>query len=185
MNLSAPLDRQLTAVNLWLSHHSIALLRISLGLVFLGFGALKFVPGLSPAAELATTTVQALSFGLIPAGLGLVLVAVLETVIGLLLISGRGSRLGVALLGLAMVGILSPLVLFPDRLFAGPANAPTLEGQYVLKDVVLLVAGLVIAAGGGGGRIVTGPDQMAPGDQVPAGPVRPDRRQHSPVRAAA
>lgn len=181
MNLYGTLDRRLAPVNRWLSQHSIALLRISLGLIFLGFGALKFVPGLSPAEELATATVQTLSFGLIPAGLGLALVAMMETVIGLLLISGRGARLGVALLGLAMIGILSPLVLFPDRLFAGPANAPTLEGQYVLKDVVLLVAGLVIAAGGSGGRIVAEPDD-APAMLTP---VHPARQQRPPEQAAA
>lgn len=181
MNLYATLNRRLAPVNRWLSHHSITLLRISLGLVFLGFGALKFVPGLSPAEGLVTTTVQTLSFGLIPAGLGLALVAMLETVIGLLLISGRGARLGAALLGLAMVGILSPLVLFPDRLFAGPANAPTLEGQYVLKDVVLLVAALVIAAGGSGGRIVAEPDE-AP---APPATLHPARQQRLPAQKAA
>lgn len=182
MNLYGTLDRRLAPVNRWLSQHSIALLRISLGLIFLGFSALKFVPGLSPAEELATATVQTLSFGLIPAGLGLALVAMLETVIGLLLISGRGARLGVALLGLAMVGILSPLVLFPDRLFAGPANAPTLEGQYVLKDVVLLVAGLVIAAAGASSGSATIRPPLPPA--APA-PIHPARQQRPPEQAAA
>jgi uncharacterized membrane protein YkgB len=36
-------------------------------------------------------------------------------------------------------------VLLPERLFSGPYHAPTLEGQYVLKDVILLTATLVIA----------------------------------------
>jgi uncharacterized membrane protein YkgB len=66
-------------------------------------------------------------------------------------------RLGLALLGVAMVGILSPLVLFPGELFAGPDHAPTLEGQYVLKDVVLLAGGLVVAARELGGRPVAEP----------------------------
>ena len=124
----------------WLARHSVTLLRVSLGLVFLGFGALKFVPGLSPAEDLAEQTVETLTLGLFPGGVGIGLVALLETAIGLCLVTGRLRRLGVALLGLAMVGALSPVVLFPDRLFAGPAHAPTLEGQYVLKDVVLLAA---------------------------------------------
>lgn len=125
---------------------SIALLRVSLGLVFLGFGVLKFVPGVSPAESLVEQTVHRLSLGLVPGIVGTTLVAALETAIGLLLITGRYLRLGLLLLGLAMVGILSPVVLLPDRLFAGPANAPTLEGQYVLKDVVLVAAGAVVAA---------------------------------------
>lgn len=143
----------------WLGRHSVAMLRISLGLVFLGFGLLKFVPGLSPAQNLVEQTMAALSSGLIPDGFGLVLVAAMETVIGLSLITGRYLRAGLALLGMAMVGILAPIVLFPDRLFAGPLSAPTLEGQYVLKDIVLLAAGLVVAVGEyGRRRIVTGKD---------------------------
>ena len=45
---------------------------------------------------------------------------------------------------LTAVGAMSPLLLFPGDLFGGPHHAPTLEGQYVLKDVVLVSAGLVI-----------------------------------------
>lgn len=46
--------------------YGITLLRLSVGLVFLWFGFLKFIPGLSPAEELATKTVDGLSFGLVP-----------------------------------------------------------------------------------------------------------------------
>ncbi|HEX2033677.1 MAG TPA: DoxX family membrane protein [Chloroflexota bacterium] len=130
----------------WLAPRSVDALRLSLGLVFLGFGALKFVPGLSPAEDLVEQTVGALSLGLVPGDAGRLLVAALETVIGLSLLTGKYLRLGVALLGAAMVGILSPVVLFADQLFPAPLRAPTLEAQYVLKDVVLLAATLVIAA---------------------------------------
>jgi uncharacterized membrane protein YkgB len=130
----------------WLARYSVPLLRISLGLVFLGFGVLKFVPGLSPAEGLAQATMNKLTLGLIPESVGLVLVALLETAIGVSLITRRYLRLGLALLAMAMVGVLSPVVFFPGQLFAGDFNAPTMEGQYVLKDVVLLAAGLVVAA---------------------------------------
>src|SRR5262245_11841621 len=72
-----------------LARHSIDLLRISLGLVFFGFGVLKFIPGLSPAESLAASTLDILTFGIIPERLGLIGVAALETTIGLLLLSGR------------------------------------------------------------------------------------------------
>ena len=53
---------------------------------------------------------------------------------------------GLALVGVAMVGILSPIVLVPDRLyFSRPVFAPTLEGQHVLKVAVLPTAALVVA----------------------------------------
>jgi putative oxidoreductase len=138
----------------WLARYSVDLLRISVGLVFLAFGVLKFFPGLSPAQELAGRTVEILSLGLVPDQVAVLMVATLETTIGLLLVTGRWLRLGVALLILAMVGILSPLVLLPDELFRGRIYAPTLEGQYVLKDVVLVSAAFVIAARALGARMV-------------------------------
>lgn len=123
---------------------SIDLLRISLGLVFMFFGVLKFVPGLSPAEGLATETMERLTFGMMPKGLGIVIVAAMETIIGFCLVTGRHPRLGLTLLAMAMVGVLSPLALFPSELFAGPYNAATLAAQYVFKDIVLLTAWVVV-----------------------------------------
>ena len=130
----------------WTARHSVTLLRLSLGLVFFGFGVLKFFPGLSPAAGLAGETFSELTLGLVPQAIGVYVVATMETLIGLSLLTGRLLRLGLALLGLAMVGILSPLFLLPEELFRGALYAPTLTGQYVLKDVVLLAAALAVAA---------------------------------------
>jgi putative oxidoreductase len=137
----------------WLVAHSIMLLRVSLGAVFLAFGALKIFPGVSPAEDLVTATTHALTFGLVPGPVALLTVAVLECLVGILLISGRHLRAAICLMALLMVGILSPTVLFAPRLFSGPHHAPTLEGQYVLKDVVLVAATLVLAATLGGGRL--------------------------------
>jgi uncharacterized membrane protein YphA (DoxX/SURF4 family) len=135
----------------WLSTHSIDALRISLGIVFLGFGVLKFFPGVSPAAELATRTVTVLTLGVLPGWAALLLTAVMECAVGLSLLTGRFLRTGLAVLGVALLGILSPLVLFTPDLFPG---APTLEAQYVLKDIVLVAAGMVVAAKALGARLV-------------------------------
>lgn len=127
----------------WLADHSVVGLRISLGLVFLTFGALKFIPGASPAQDLAIRTVDTLSLGLVSGQAALLLTAVAETVIGLTLVTGRFVRVGLAVLAASMVGIMSPLVLFFSELVPG---APTLAAQYVFKDIVLVAAGLVVAA---------------------------------------
>lgn len=143
----------------WFVVHGIAVLRIAVGAVFLGFGALKYFPGVSPAEDLVRSTTHILTLGAIPDGVSIVGVATLECFIGACLISGRLMRLAIWLLALQFIGILSPLVLVPGRLFAGPHHAPTLEGQYVLKDVILVAAGVVIAAGTfRGGRLVRGDD---------------------------
>jgi putative oxidoreductase len=127
-----------------LAAHSITVLRVSLGLVFLVFAAFKFVPGASPAEDLAVATVGKLTLGLVTGSVALVLTAVTETVIGLTLLTGRFVEVGLLVLAGALVGIMSPLVLFPDQMWSG--NGPTLTGQYVFKDIVLAAAGLVVGA---------------------------------------
>lgn len=160
------LDRLDAAAHRWLVAHSITLLRLSLGAVFLAFGILKLFPGVSPAEDLVKTTTHILTFGLVPGSLALAGVAVLECVIGLCLLSGRALRPAVYLLGIQLVGILSPIVLLTSRMFDGPHHAPTLEGQYVLKDLILVAATLVLAATLRGGKLEsTRPDGESPRSQ--------------------
>ena len=142
------------AIHGWLMRHSITVLRIAMGLIFLGFGVLKFVPGLSPAGDLVEATISKMTFGIVPPELGLVITALLECAIGVSLITRRWLRLTVYLLVLELAGILSPLVLLPGRMFSGPHHAPSLEGQYVLKDIVLVAAAMVIATQFRGARIM-------------------------------
>lgn len=137
------------AIHRWLMRYSIIALRISMGAVYFAFGILKYFPGMSPAQDLALATTHLLSFGLVPAvvpsSAAMALIATLECTIGLLLITGRWLRLTISLLAIQLVGILSPIILLSGRMFGGPHHMPTLEGQYVLKDVILLTAAMVIA----------------------------------------
>jgi putative oxidoreductase len=144
----------------WLARYSITLLRMSLGAVFLGFGVLKFVPGLSPAEPLAAQTLEILTLGLLPERVGLVMVAGLESAIGILLLSGRFMRVALVLLAAELVGIMSPLILLPREMF-GANFAPTLAGQYVIKDIIIGAAGLVVAAKALGARMIV----ESPSDQ--------------------
>jgi uncharacterized membrane protein YphA (DoxX/SURF4 family) len=134
-----------------LTRHSVTALRVALGLVFLGFGVLKFFPGVSPAAELAQRTIGELTLHHVGPGPALLLTAIMETVIGLTLVTGKFLKSGLVLLAMALVGIMSPLVLFFDELF--PAGGPTLTAQYVLKDVVLAAAAAVVGAAALGARL--------------------------------
>ena len=62
-----------------MARHGVRALRVSLGVVFLWFGALKFFPGLSPAADLAARTIGTLSFGLIPPATAVMILAIWES----------------------------------------------------------------------------------------------------------
>ncbi len=146
------LDQRITQ---WLMQNAITLLRVSLGFIFLWFGVLKLIPGLSAAEDLAERTINLLTFGLIPDDVSRVALALWECVIGLGFVVGRFTRASLFLLLLQMAGTITPLLLFPAETFTQYPYAPTLEGQYIIKNVVLVSAGLVIGATVRGGRIIS------------------------------
>ena len=121
-------------------------LRVCMGIVIFGFGVLKYFPGVSPAQGIVLAVNRILTFGLLPDQVTLPLFATVEAIIGLSLITGWGLRVIIYPLAVWVLAILSPLVLLTAQLFSGPYHAPTLMGQYVFKDIILLAAVLVVAA---------------------------------------
>ena len=156
-NLFDRVDAKLTG---WMARYGILLLRLSLGIVFLWFGALKFFPGLSPAEDLAARTIAQLTFGTASASTAVFILAVWESLIGLGLILGWQLRVTLFLLWVQMLGTITPIFFFPNEVFAVFPYAPTLEGQYIFKNIVLVSAGLVIGATVRGGRVVADPEQI-------------------------
>jgi len=148
--LTGRVDAAVTATARFLTRWSVPALRVALGLVFLGFGVLKFFPGASPAESIAARTVETLTLGLVGGTAAVIFTAVLETFIGLTLVTGRLLRTGLIALAVAMAGILSPIVLFAGELFG---HGMTLLGQYVLKDLVLVAGAAVVAAVALGARL--------------------------------
>ena len=138
-----------TRITHWMARAGIPILRIALGVIYVWFGALKLVPGLSPAEDLVLATVPFL-----PGSFFLPFLAVWEIVIGIGFLTGRALRLTILLLFLQMPGTLSPIVLLPERIFTAFPFGLTLEGQYVIKNLVLISAALVIGATVRGGRLV-------------------------------
>jgi uncharacterized membrane protein YphA (DoxX/SURF4 family) len=145
------LDRSITQ---WMAQYGVLLLRISVGIVFFWFGILKFFPNLSPAQDLAGRTIEVLSFGLVPPMVSLPVLAAWELVIGLGLISGKFMRVTLFLLGAQMIGTLTPMMLFPAETWQLFPISPTLEGQYIIKNLVLISSGIVIGATVRGGKLV-------------------------------
>jgi uncharacterized membrane protein YphA (DoxX/SURF4 family) len=147
------------SITRWTAKASIHLLRISLGVVFLWFGALKMIPGLSPAQALAARTIETLTFGIVSPEISVALLAVWECAIGLGLITGLFTRLTILLLLTQMAGTMLPILFFPSETFTRFPYAPTLEGQYIIKNVVLIAGGLVVGATVRGGRVIAHPDE--------------------------
>ena len=133
-----PIDQRLIA---WMARHGVPLLRVTIGLVFVWFGALKLFPGASPAANLMVST-----YPFLPPRLFLSVVGCWEIAIGVGYLSGRFLRVTVALMYLQMLGAMSPIVLNPGAVFEQAPFVLTLEGQYIVKNLVLLAAAIVIGA---------------------------------------
>lgn len=163
LQIQAWFNRVDEIITRWMARYGVLLLRLSLGIVFLWFGALKFFPGLSPAQELAGRTINQLSFGLLSAQSANLILAIWECLIGLGLITGFWMRATLLLLFAQMIGTLTPIFLFPGEVFTRVPYAPTLEGQYIIKNLVLISAGIVIGATVRGGAVIADPDaaQMA------------------------
>lgn len=152
-------DHQLTK---WMAAHGILILRVSIGIIYFWFGVLKFFPGLSSAADLATDTISIISFGLIGFEMAMLILAVWETLIGIGLIFRLFLRETLLLLFLQMIGTILPLFFFPAETFSIIPFVPTLEGQYIIKNIVIISAGIVIGATVRGGKLVAEPKKIKP-----------------------
>lgn len=113
--------------------------RISLGLVFVWFGALKMF-GVTPVADLVGAAIPWLPQALVVPALG-----VFEVAVGLLLLFGIGLRIALLLLTLQLLGTFSVLVLLPQVAFqGGNPLLLTVEGEFVVKNLVLIAAAILV-----------------------------------------
>ena len=116
------------------------LLRISLAVIFIWFGALKPFR-ISPADELIEKTVYWFDPNVFIPILG-----IWEVLIGVCLLFRPLIRVALFLLLLQMPGTFLPLVLLPETCFTHVPWAPTMEGQYIIKNLVLISAAIVVGS---------------------------------------
>ena len=124
----------------FLNRVSMPALRISLGVIFIWFGVLK-VFGNSPANDLITKTVYWFNPDIFIPILG-----VWEVAIGVCLLFTPLIRAGLFLLALQMPGTFLPLILLPEVCFVKFPFDLTLEGQYIIKNLVLIGAAIVVGS---------------------------------------
>ncbi|MCH7679597.1 DoxX family protein [candidate division KSB1 bacterium] len=141
------------SVTSWMAGTGLIFLRVGLGVIFLWFGVLKFFPGLSPAENLVRNTVY-----FFDPDIFIPVLAAWEALIGVGLITGKFMRLTLLLLFLQMPGTALPLLILPDVVWNVFPYGLTIEGQYIVKNLVLLGAGLVLGGTVRGGRINPDPD---------------------------
>jgi uncharacterized membrane protein YphA (DoxX/SURF4 family) len=142
-------------ITTWMAKRGIVLLRISIGIIFLWFGVLKFFKGMSPAEDLAIETIDTITFGLLPEKIIIYGLAVWEALIGIGLLFNILLREILLLLFLQMIGTFTPVFIFPGKVFIEFPYALTIEGQYIIKNLVIISAGIVLGATVRGGKIET------------------------------
>jgi uncharacterized membrane protein YphA (DoxX/SURF4 family) len=118
-----------------------------MGIIFVWFGSLKLVPGLSPADGLIRA-----SMSFLPLEYFMPFLALWEITIGIGFLIGYGMRVTIFRLFLQMIGTLAPLVLTPQLVWTVFPLGLTLEGQYIIKNVVLMSAAVAVGASVRGSR---------------------------------
>lgn len=152
MFMNQPFEKQLQTIDLnitrWMAQNGLLLMRVGLGIIFFWFGALKLFPNLSPAEDLVRQTI----FFINP-DLFIPVLAVWEMAIGLGLLLGYKMRLTLLLLFLQMPGTALPLFILPEAVWTSFPFGLTLEGQYIVKNLVLVTAGIVLGGTVRGGYL--------------------------------
>lgn len=118
-------------------------LRISLGIIFIWFGILKTI-GISPAEPLVKATVGWLPF--FSTDGWVIIIGWWEVSIGIFFLFKQTLRIAIGLLAMQMVGTFMPLVILTEVTFqpGGFPYAPTMEGQYIIKNLLIISAALVV-----------------------------------------
>lgn len=115
-------------------------LQISIGLVYLWFGGLKFFPNFSPAEELAINTIDQLTFSMIPSSISILLLAFWEVLVGVFSLFNLQKKGTVRLAVVHMLLTFTPLLFFPELIFNESLLTLTLLGQYIIKNLIILGA---------------------------------------------
>lgn len=121
-----------------LSIKNINWLQTSIGFVYLLFGFLKFFPHLSPAEGLAELTIRKMTFGLVEGRLSLILLALLESWIGIFLMLNIQSKLMIRIAIAHMVCTFFPFFLDPELTFNLSSKTLSIIGQYILKNLIII-----------------------------------------------
>lgn len=124
----------------------VSALRISIGIVYIWFGSLKLAAGASPAEALALRAITKMTFSILSEPQAVVGLGVWECLIGISLLTNRLTRFALLALYAHMFGTLVTLLLFPADMFRHLPYAPTLEGQYIIKNIILLSGAAVVRA---------------------------------------
>ena len=118
------------------------LIRVPIFIIFFWFGFLKVI-GLSPAQQFVQDTVYWMPF--LSAEVWTIIIGYWEMLIAICFLFKRTTLLGMILLFIQMSGTFLPLLILPDVTFQNSNPfLPTLEGQYIIKNIIIITAAILI-----------------------------------------
>lgn len=113
------------------------ILALTIGIVYIWFGVLKFFPEQSPAEVLAKSTIDVMTMGVIPENVSIILLAIWETIVGLMLILNIYRKKVLILAFVHMVFTFAPFFIFVQEAFTNTFSF-TLLGQYIFKNIIII-----------------------------------------------
>jgi uncharacterized membrane protein YkgB len=149
-----------------MARNGLFLARLALGIIFLWFGLLKFYPAVQPIDILAEKVLTVITFHLFRPETCLHVLAFFECVIGFGMLTGKFLRITILLLFLQMPGTFLPFLLLPHETWVHFPYLPTFEGQYIIKNFVLISAGIFVGASVRGGRFIANPEIARKAERV-------------------
>ena len=124
-------------------YHNNSIARVGLFVIFFWFGILK-VLSLSPATPLVSALYEKI-FGLYGMNAFMIGFGLFEVLIGVLFLIKGAERVVLPLLAIHMFSTFLPLILLPGLAWTD-VFVPTLEGQYIIKNLALIVAAVSVGA---------------------------------------
>lgn len=140
-NAIRKLDGKLIEVS---NKFSLSMLRVSIGVIYIVFGLLKFIPNYSPAEGLASRTIELLTFHIMTGNQALISLAIIETALGAMLVANLWKRWAVLIALWHMVCTFTPIFLLPGEFFVQDPTSLSLVGQYILKNLIIVSALLLL-----------------------------------------
>jgi uncharacterized membrane protein YkgB len=134
------------ALTNWMSRYSLGFLRYSLALIFIWFGTLKFIPGMSPTVDIIENVTNILFFESVPVWVAVYGLAAVECLIGFGLLLNVFMRLTLLGLFIQMIATSTPVFILPDIVFSQIPFGLTIEGHHIIKNLILIGAGLTLGA---------------------------------------
>lgn len=128
----------------WLDKYAYSCLRVSIGIIYVAFGGLKFFPEYSPAEQLAADTICLITFDVLSGASACTVLAILETLLGAALIVNYRPKIVIIFTMWHMCCTFLPVVLLPHYAFNSDPFSFSLVGQYIFKNLIILSALLVL-----------------------------------------